>query len=153
MKKGVLILLMNSIVLTGCISHKQTTGYADDPQPQYIETGTIFDATTISDTVYTTPEVEASFPGGLQALYKFLAENIKYPFNARENNITGTVLVNFIIEKDGSISTITMLHDIGGSCGAEVVRLVRLMPQWSPALQDGQPVRSVFNLPTKFKLQ
>lgn len=146
------VLLLGVVLLSSCISHK-SNAYVSDPQPKYIEDGTVFDATTSSDAIYTNPQVEPSFPGGTQGLNKFLAENIKYPYNALDNSITGTVRVSFIIEKDSSLSNITMLHDIGGSCGAEVVRIIRLMPKWIPAKQDGKAVRSQFNLPVKFDLR
>ena len=152
MKKALLYLALCAILLSGCASHRPAA-YSSDPQPQFIESGTIFDSIESDAPVLAKPEVEPTFPGGLSALYKYLAENIHYPYNALENNIKGRVYVSFIVEKDGSISTIKMIHDIGGSCGAEVVRLVRAMPKWIPAKQDGQPVRAVFTLPVSFDLR
>lgn len=152
MRKALLCLALCAILLAGCASHRHAA-YSSDPQPSFIETGTIFDGIESDTPVLDEPEVEPSFPGGLSALYKYLASNIHYPYNARENGTTGRVYVSFIVEKDGSISTIKMLHDIGGSCGAEVVRLVRSMPRWIPAQQDGQPVRALFNLPVSFDLR
>jgi protein TonB len=90
------------------------------------------------------------------ALYKFIHENLKYPATAVENNIEGTVVVQFVVNRDGSIQDIKILRDIGGGCGAEVSRVVRMMNEetlrWIPGKQRGRPVRVIFILPVKFKL-
>jgi periplasmic protein TonB len=85
-------------------------------------------------------------------LLAFLYSKIKYPEIARQNEIEGTVYIKFVIEKDGSVSTATILRDIGGGCGDEAVRVVNAMPKWTPGKQRGRPVRVQFNLPIKFKL-
>lgn len=103
--------------------------------------------------IFLVVEEDAEFPGGLEALSKYLAENIKYPQLAKENNITGRVFVSFVVEKNGSVGNIKILRDIGGGCGAEAVRVVKAMPKWKPGKQRGKPVRSQFNLPVNFDLQ
>jgi protein TonB len=103
--------------------------------------------------IFLVVEEDAEFPGGLEALSKYLAENIKYPQLAKENNITGRVFVSFVVEKDGRVGNIKILRDIGGGCGAEAVRVVKGMPRWKPGKQRGKPVRSQFNLPVNFNLQ
>ena len=95
---------------------------------------------------------EDPFPGGLGALSQFIADNIKYPQLAKENNITGKVFVSFVVEKDGSVGQVKVLRDIGGGCGAEAVRVVKTMPKWKPGKQRGKPVRTQFNLPVNFEL-
>ena len=102
--------------------------------------------------VYEELDEDPQYPGGLEALYQFLAENIQYPSKAKENNIMGQVIVTFVVEKDGSISNIKVLRDIGGGCGAEVVRVVGMMPRWIPGKLMGKPVRTQFNLPVQFNL-
>lgn len=94
-----------------------------------------------------------SFPGGEQALLHFLAQNIQYPTLARENGIQGIVALTFIVEIDGSISTVNILRDIGGGCGLESARVVEAMPNWKPGIYDGFPVRVRFTLPVRFKLE
>jgi hypothetical protein len=69
-----------------------------------------------------------------------------------ENNITGKVYVSFVVETDGSISNPRILRDIGGGCGKEAVRVVKMMPKWTPGKQDGKPVRVQFNLPVAFNI-
>ena len=94
-----------------------------------------------------------SFPGGERELLKFLAENIKYPPLARENNIQGNVALTFVVNKNGSVSDVTILRDIGGGCGKEAVRVVHSMPKWNPGEANGNPVKVRFTLPVRFKLE
>lgn len=93
------------------------------------------------------------FPGGDQELLKYLAENIDYPPIARENHIEGTVALSFIINKDGSVSDVSILKEIGGGCGKEALRVVKSMPRWSPGEANGHPVKVRFTLPVRFRLQ
>ena len=103
--------------------------------------------------IFTVVENDPEFPGGMEALYKYLRENIKYPQLARDNNITGKVYVTFVVERDGSIANPRVLKDIGGGCGAEAIRVVKSMPKWNPGKQRGKAVRVQFNLPVNFNLQ
>lgn len=103
--------------------------------------------------IFTVVEQMASFPGGLQELNKYLAKNIKYPQQARETGTQGRVYLTFVVEKDGSITDIKILRDIGSGCGEEAIRVVKSMPKWTPAMQRGKKVRQQFNLPVNFTLQ
>ncbi|MBP5542259.1 MAG: energy transducer TonB [Bacteroidales bacterium] len=103
--------------------------------------------------IFLVVEEDPEFPGGLEALNKYLAENIKYPQLAKENNITGRVYVTFVVEKNGTVANVKVLRDIGGGCGAEAVRVVKAMPKWKPGKQRGQPVRTQYNVPVGFYLQ
>lgn len=105
-----------------------------------------------SDVVFTVVENEAEFPGGVEAMNSFMAENIKYPTLAKQKNIEGKVIISFIVEKNGTLSDIRTIKDIGEGCGDEGVRIVKLMPKWKPAKQKGQPVRQQFLLPISFVL-
>lgn len=93
-----------------------------------------------------------SYPGGEEALYKYLSQNIQYPDVARDNNITGTVVIRFVVEKDGSITKAAIAREIGGGCGKEALRVVNSMPKWKPGKQSGKPVRTEFTLPVQFQL-
>ena len=86
-------------------------------------------------------------------MYKFISENIEYPKLAKENDITGRVYVAFVIERDGSVSNVRAVRDIGGGCGAEAVRVVKAMPRWTPGKQKGKAVRVAYNLPINFTLK
>ena len=103
--------------------------------------------------IFQVVENDPEFPGGAEALYKYLAQNIKYPQLARENNITGRVYVTFVVEKDGSVTGVRVLRDIGGGCGQEAIRVVKAMPKWTPGKQRGKNVRVQYNLPVNFSLR
>lgn len=103
-----------------------------------------------SETIVTVVEEPAMFPGGVEALITFLSKNVTYPQEARETGTQGIVYVTFVVEKDGSISDIKILQDIGAGCGEEAVRVVKAMPKWIPAKHKGEKVRMQFNLPIKF---
>jgi protein TonB len=103
--------------------------------------------------IFTVVESMPTFPGGMGALMKYLAENIKYPPLAKESGIQGRVFINFVVEPDGRISNVKVLRGIGGGCDEEAVRVVKSMPKWSPGKQRGKPVRVSYNLPVKFTLQ
>lgn len=98
-------------------------------------------------------EIQPEFPGGIEAMYKFIQDNLQYPRLALENAIEGKVYVTFVVEEDGSITNPRILRDIGGGCGREALRVVNLMPKWKPGEQQpGKPVRVHFNLPVEFVL-
>jgi TonB family protein len=101
---------------------------------------------------FTVVEVMPEYPGGVNEMMKFLAENIKYPTVAKENGISGKVYVTFIVEKDGLIGDITILRGIGAGCDEEAIRVIKMMPKWKPGTQRGQAVRVQYNLPIKFAL-
>jgi protein TonB len=88
-------------------------------------------------------------------LIQFVAENMQYPAEAKKAGIEGRCIVNFIVEKDGSIGFVKLMRDIGGGCGAEAVRVVELMNEkgikWIPGKQRGKAVRVKFTLPVQFK--
>ncbi len=96
--------------------------------------------------------VDPEFPGGIDALYKFITDNLKYPQLALENAIEGRVYVTFVVDTDGTVKNVRVLRDIGGGCGREAVRVVEMMPKWIPGKQRGKPVCSQFNLPVNFVL-
>jgi TonB family protein len=102
--------------------------------------------------VFTVVDEMPVYPGGLDAMYAFLGENIKYPEEAKKNGTTGRVFISFVVEKDGSISNIEILRGIGHGCDEEAIRVVESMPPWTPGKQRGQAVRVRFNLPIKFAL-
>jgi periplasmic protein TonB len=103
--------------------------------------------------IFMVVESMPEFPGGEPALYKFLAENIKYPQMAKESGIQGRVFVTFVVERDGKVSDVRVLRGIGGGCDEEAIRVVQNMPKWTPGKQRGKSVRVQYNLPVKFTLQ
>ena len=108
---------------------------------------------TIYDGNVSPVEMEPEFPGGMDALYKYLAENIKYPEQAKAEKIQGRVAVTFVIEKDGSVTNAKVVRGIGGGCDEEALRVVNAMPKWTPGRMSDEPVRVNYVLPITFKLQ
>jgi protein TonB len=86
-----------------------------------------------------------------QALLDFIYARLEYPAVALENGITGKVIVRFVVEKDGSITNMQVVRDIGGGCGQAVLEVVEMMPKWIPGSQQGRKVRVLFNLPVRFQ--
>ena len=105
-----------------------------------------------NDTIYQIVDQMPEFPGGMEAMMKFVADNVKYPEEAKDKNIEGRVFVGFVIEKDGSVSNVKVLRGIGGGCDEEAIRVVKSMPNWTPGKQKGEPVRVSFQMPFMFKL-
>lgn len=104
------------------------------------------------DEVFVFVENQPEFPGGDSALFMFICMNLSYPDQARDNRLEGVVWVRFVVEKDGTISNVMLLRDIGGGCGQAAVEMVKSMPRWKPATQSGKPVNCEFILPVKFQL-
>jgi protein TonB len=105
------------------------------------------------DEPFSVVEQMPEYPGGTKALFQWIYKNIKYPDIAAENGITGTVIVNFVVDVDGKISRVKILRGIDPSCDAEALRVVKALPPWKPGKQGGKPVRVYFTLPIKFTLQ
>ena len=102
--------------------------------------------------VFTVVEVMPKYPGGNEAMYKFLGENIKYPEKAKKEGIGGRVYVTFVVEKDGTVTNVKVLKGAEESLDKEALRVVKMMPKWKPGTQKGKPVRVQYNLPIKFAL-
>jgi periplasmic protein TonB len=98
-------------------------------------------------------EKRACFPGGDGAMFSFIGANIRYPRQALENNIMGTVYITFIVEKNGSISNTVISRGIGGGCEDEAMRIIGIMPLWEPAMQGNKPVRMKLTIPFRFLLK
>ena len=105
------------------------------------------------DKVYDIVEVMPQYPGGMPELMEYLAKNIKYPVQAQKKGIEGRVTVRFIVEKDGSISNVTVVRHIHPLLDKEAVRVIKAMPKWSPGMLNGKPVRVKFNIPVAFRLK
>jgi len=96
---------------------------------------------------------EAKIACSNKQLLTYIYKQIKYPAIARQNQIEGTVVVGFIIEKDGQLSNVKILRDIGGGCGKEAARVIKSMPVWTPGKQNGRKVRVQYRIPVKYHLQ
>ena len=103
--------------------------------------------------VFEVVEQMPSFPGGYAALMQWLGSNMKYPTIAAENNVQGRVIVQFVVEKDGSITDVHVAKSVDPSLDKEASRVVKAMPKWIPGKQNSSPVRVRFTVPVTFKLQ
>lgn len=106
------------------------------------------------DAVFVVVETMPEFPGGKQAMFRFLSDNLKYPVIAQENGIQGRAICQFVVNKDGSIVEVEVVRSSGDpSLDKEAVRLIKSMPKWKPGRQRGKPVRVKYTVPINFKLQ
>jgi protein TonB len=105
------------------------------------------------DKIWEVVEQQATFPGGTEALMKYLNDNIKYPVVAQENGIKGRVTLKFVVNKQGKISNVTVLKGVDPSLDKEAMRVVNSMPTWIPGKQNGKEVNVYFTLPVTFTLQ
>ena len=102
--------------------------------------------------IFQVVEEQPMFPGGMEEMMKFLQQNIKYPKEVQEQGKQGRVIVQFVVNKDGSISNGSVVRSVDPLLDAEALRVVRSMPNWTPGKQKGKPVRVRFTLPVTFHL-
>ncbi len=130
-------------VENGKVIHRNQTPAEQAAVAAQVDTGQVFMV------VEKMPE----YSGGIKALMHYLADHIQYPAAAKKAKVQGRVFINFIVEKDGSISHVKVMRGIGYGCDEEAVKAVENMPRWIPGYQRGKPVRVSFNVPVKFTLQ
>lgn len=106
-----------------------------------------------ADEVFVVVEKQPEFPGGASAMLRFLNENIRYPKDAQEKRIQGTVVCSFVVNEDGNISDVSIFRGVDPSLDAEAIRVIGAMPAWKPGFQRGKPVNVRFTLPIVFRLK
>ncbi|MCM1345733.1 MAG: energy transducer TonB [Bacteroides sp.] len=107
---------------------------------------------SVDDEVYMVVETMPEFPGGTEALMRYLSRNVKYPSAALANGIQGAPRVSFTVNKDGCISDVTVTKSVHPLLDAEAVRVMRNMPKWKPGMQRGKLVRVTYNVPVAFRI-
>jgi len=109
----------------------------------------------VADQIHKFPDIMPEYKGGMDALYKFIQRELKYPEFEKEKEIEGNVYVQFVVEKDGSITQVEILRTVSGSkfFDKEVKRVISMMPKWNPAKIEKREVRAYMTLPFRFKLQ
>ena len=112
-------------------------------EPVKVEPEKIFDAV----------EQMPTFPGGDAALYKFIGDNLVYPAQAAEEGVSGRVTIRFVVERDGTVSQVTVARGKHPALDKEAKRVVSKLPKFIPGKQNGQTVRVFYTLPINFKLQ
>jgi TonB family protein len=102
--------------------------------------------------IFTVVEEQPEFPGGDEAMMRFIKKNMRYPATARSQGVSGTAYVSFLVSKDGSISEAKTVRGIHADCDKEAMRVVSMMPPWRPGKENGKPVFVRFVLPIKFEM-
>lgn len=142
------LLLVLTLALAG-------VAWGQEPQREVKVTSEGSKVENVNNVIFTVVEEEPEFPGGLEALYQFIAANIKWPCKNCEDCHNNKVYVTFIIEEDGSITNAKVIRDLcpNYGFGDEALRVVKLMPKWKPGRQRGKAVRVQYNLPINFSFK
>ena len=143
---------VSPIVAEENIADRQT-----EQQPEIMEAEVILPEDTVKvtqddDVIFMVVEQMPKFPGGDQAMFKYLSENIRYPENAHKNGIQGRVLCQFVIDRDGKVTDAKVVRGVDKDLDLEALRVVTEMPAWEPGRQKGKPVRVKYTLPINFRL-
>ena len=116
--------------------------------PPVVETETV-----VEDVIHVSVEIMPEFPGGTAALMKYLSGNIKYPTISQETGSQGKVIVQFVVDKDGTITNPEVVRGVDPYLDKEAVRVISSMPKWKPGVQNGKKVRVKYTVPVMFRLR
>ena len=106
----------------------------------------------VADEIFTIVEDQPEPQGGMGAFYQYVSKNMKYPNQARRMGVEGKVFVQFVVDKDGTITEVQAIKGIGAGCDEEAVRVIQQAAKWKPGKQRGRPVKVRMILPITFKL-
>lgn len=157
-KYALFVLPAFALLVAGNISCSQDVSQTEDAKEEVVapvspEAKEAPADSTAKEEVFMVAEQMPEFPGGMKELLKFLQDNLKYPENAMKNNVQGRVIVQFVVEKDGTPTEFKVLRSVDPDLDAEALRVMKAMPKWKPGMQKGQVVRVKFTVPVSFKLQ
>lgn len=107
---------------------------------------------TVAAEIFDSVEVQPVFPGGTGEMYKYLAENIRYPQDAQDQGIQGKVYAKFVVKKDGSIGDVEIVRGVHPLLDNETIRVIKAMPNWTPGIQRGKNVNVWYTLPINYKI-
>jgi protein TonB len=144
----------NSIISTVTQEGEIDKGNAQTPVSTAGGNGGAVTGSVNGNEIYNVSGVDAypEFPGGMAAWSKFIQRNLRYPYAAQENGTQGKVFLSFVIEKDGSISDVTVMKGIGFGCDEEAVRVIKKSPKWKAGSQNNQAVRVRYTMPIGYML-
>lgn len=120
-------------------------------QAQDVDTQTDVPVVSEEEMVYDEPDTLPEYPGGDRALLRFLAENLKYPVEAMEDNIQGKVVVKFVVNKKGDVENVHVIEGVDPSLDKEAVRVAKKLYGFKPGKKDGAAVKTWFTLPIVFR--
>lgn len=157
-KYALFVLPTFALLVAGNISCSQDASQTEDAKEEVVapvspEAKEAPADSTAKEEVFMVAEQMPEYPGGMKEMLKFLQENVKYPENAMKNNVQGRVIVQFVVEKDGTPTEFKVLRSVDPDLDAEALRVMKAMPKWKPGMQKGQVVRVKFTVPVSFKLQ
>ena len=157
-KYALFVLPAFALLVAGNISCSQDASQTEDAKEEVVapvspETKEAPADSTAKEEVFMVAEQMPEFPGGMKEMLKFLQENMKYPENAMKNNVQGRVIVQFVVEKDGTPTEFKVARSVDPDLDAEALRVLQTMPKWKPGMQRGEVVRVKFTVPVSFKLQ
>lgn len=154
MKKEVLFTAtaIIGLLLTGCNATPSTEQGTTPDSATETTTAPTDSLSLPTDSVFEVAEVMPEFPGGTQALFKFISGNLKYPQNAIDGQIEGRVVLQFVVDKAGKVGNTRVVRSIDPALDQAAIDVVRALPDWKPGMQDGQPVNVRYTLPVNFKL-
>lgn len=157
-KYALFVLPAFALLVAGNISCSQDASQTEDAKEEVVapvspEAKEAPADSTAKEEVFMVAEQMPEFPGGMKELLKFLQDNLKYPENAMKNNVQGRVIVQFVVEKDGTPTEFKVLRSVDPDLDAEALRVMKAMPKWKPGMQKGQVVRVKFTVPVSFTLQ
>lgn len=145
--------VMNNEAMLGTVD--VTEGVDDLNKTRIIDQVIAEEKPVEDDKVYNMAMIEQQpeFPGGTQAMYKWLNDHINYPAVAAEEGVQGKVIVEFIVSKTGAVENVRVLRGRHPALDKEAVRVVKAMPKWNPGRNNSNPVKVTYTLPVTFKLQ
>ncbi|WP_304320232.1 M56 family metallopeptidase [Phocaeicola plebeius] len=157
-KYALFVLPAFALLVAGNISCSQDASQTEDAKEEVVapvssEAKEAPADSTAKEEVFMVAEQMPEFPGGMKELLKFLQDNLKYPENAMKNNVQGRVIVQFVVEKDGTLTEFKVARSVDPDLDAEALRVLQTMPKWKPGMQRGKIVRVKFTVPVSFKLQ
>lgn len=157
-KYALFVLPAFALLVAGNISCSQDASQTEDAKEEVVapvspEAKEAPADSTAEEEVFMVAEQMPEFPGGMKELLKFLQDNLKYPENAMKNNVQGRVIVQFVVEKDGTLTEFKVARSVDPDLDAEALRVLQTMPKWKPGMQRGKIVRVKFTVPVSFKLQ
>lgn len=143
---------LDEVVIVGYLLNKKAKDKKGDANLPSVQAGAEQDTTReVMD--FNKVEKQPQFPGGMQAFYKWVGENYKYPAEAKKNKVSGSLHLSFVVERDGSLSNFELLRDLGYGTGEAAIDLLKESPKWKPGLTRGETVRVSYSLPIKLNLQ
>lgn len=157
-KYALFVLPAFALLVAGNISCSQDASQTEDAKEEVVapvspEAKEAPADSTAKEEVFMVAEQMPEYPGGMKEMLKFLQDNLKYPENAMKNNVQGRVIVQFVVEKDGTPTEFKVLRSVDPDLDAEALRVLQTMPKWKPGMQRGEVVRVKYTVPVSFKLQ